>query len=209
MEKGCSWLPVTAFDLANPCASGSLTSRPPFSQLLTPERNNKPSSIRATVRKFLGVRIGIAVESDILILTVRGRNPFLMLIFAFLDSWALLPGRLVLDEAVPIAPDTSHVVADDLIDRDLVIPAIRLERQPDRGSPPADAWALRACEQVCEEGGVPSHSPADPPWLRPIESRLSPHLERTSRSVLALKPLPSCAAERLLPPCLGLFRPGR
>jgi hypothetical protein len=118
-----------------------------------------------------------------------------MLIFALLTSCALFLGSLALDEAGPLAPGTSDAGTYDLLSRAPMITTYSPERHPDRGSLPADQdkWAECAYDQDSEkeddsgDEDVQSHSLAVLPWLRPTESRVSPHLERPSRSVPVLK----------------------
>jgi hypothetical protein len=116
-----------------------------------------------------------------------------MLILALLTGCALLPGSLALDEAIPLAPCTSHAVAYALLRRTLMITAYNPDRHPDRCSLTAEEWPECADDQESEEfsGDEDGQTPslADLLWLPSSELRGNPHPERPTRSVHLPKPL--------------------
>jgi hypothetical protein len=110
-----------------------------------------------------------------------------MLIFALLISCASIPGSLALDDAGPLATCSPDAEAFDLLCCAPVMTAYDSGRHPDRRSLPAGEWPECADDQEGgedsgdEDGQTPSL--ADLLWLLSSEVRVSPHLERPTRSV--------------------------
>src|SRR4051794_28952118 len=104
-----------------------------------------------------------------------------MLTFASVTICALLSGRVTNDEAAPLAPRASCAEACVPFDPGSVIVVNNLEGRASKGSMPSHKFHESSHEHaICEsedsgDEDVQSLSPADPPWLRPTESRVTPH----------------------------------